>query len=113
VMPLDSVQAGWMVAPTPVAVRIPPRKTRRRRPRGWLVIVARDEDEIHAKLRRALAADHHTRVIFDRRASGARNHPWVARSLRIHGFAVVPAVGESRRTRQTGLHGGQHVGASA
>lgn len=112
-MPLDSAQAGWLVAPAPVAVRISPRKARRRRLQGWLVIVARDEDEIHAKLRRVLAGDRHTRVIFDRRASGARNHPWVARSLRIHGFAVAPAVGESGRTRQTGLRGGQHVGASA
>ncbi len=111
-IPLDSAQAGGLVAPTPIAVRLPPRKTRRRRPQGWLVIVARDEDEIHAKLRRVLAADRHTRVIFDRRASGARNHPWVARSLRIHGFAVVPAISE-KRTRPTGLHGGEHVGVSA
>ncbi len=110
-IPLDNMQAGWIVAPAPVSAR-PPRRTRRRRPQGWLVIVARDEDEIHAKLRRVLAADRRTRVIFDRRASGARNHPWVARSLRIHGFAVVPAVGE-RRTRQKGLHGGEHVGVSA
>ena len=106
--PLDSVQAGWFVAPAPIAVRLPARKARRRRPQGWLVIVARDEDEIHAKLRRVLAADRHTRVIFDRRANGARNHPWVARSLRIHGFAVVPAAG-----RRGTSHGGQHVGASA
>jgi len=104
VIPLDSVPAGWIVASAPSTARLPARKARRRRPQGWLVIVARDEDEIHAKLRRVLAADLLTRVIFDRRANGARNHPWVARSLRIHGFAVVPAVG---------LHGGQHVGASA
>jgi hypothetical protein len=58
------------------------------------VVVARDEDEIHDKLRRVFAADRHTRVIFDRRADGARNHPWVARNLRLHGFAVVPAVGK-------------------
>jgi len=61
------------------------------------VIVARDEGKIHEKLRRVLAADRHTRVIFDRRASAARNHPWVARSLRIHSFAVVAAVGGERR----------------
>jgi hypothetical protein len=112
-MRLDSAQAGLFVAPAPIAVRLPPRTTRPRRPRGWLVIVARDEDEIHAKLRRVLATDRHTRVIFDRRANGARNHPWVARSLRIHGFAVVPAAGGKERTRQTVLHGGEHVGASA
>jgi hypothetical protein len=59
--------------------------------------VARDEDEIHAKLRRVLAADQHVQLIFDRRADGSRNPPWVTRSLRIHGFAVVPAMGRSRQ----------------
>lgn len=111
--PLDSAQAGWVVAEAPTPVRLPLRKARRRRPLGWLVVVARDEDEIHDKLRRVFAADRHTRVIFDRRADGARNHPWVARSLRLHGFAIVPAVGNPAEERQTGLHGGQHVGADA
>ena len=67
------------------------------RPRRWLVVVAREEDEIHAKLRRVLAADRHVRVIFDRRANAARNPPWVTGSLRIHGFAVIPAVGKGRQ----------------
>ena len=110
---LDSARAEWVVAEAPTAMRVPPRKTRRPPPQGWLVVVARDEDEIHDKLRRIFAADRHTRVIFDRRANGARNHPWVARSLRLHGFAVVPAVGNLAEERQTGLHGGQHVGANA
>jgi len=112
-MRLDSARAGWVVAEAPTAMRVPTRRARRRRPRGWLVVVARDEDEIHDKLRRIFAADRHTRVIFDRRANGARNQPWVARSLRLHGFAVVPAVGNLAEERQTGLHGGQHVGANA
>jgi hypothetical protein len=60
--------------------------------------VACEEDEIHAKLRRVLAADRHVRVIFDRRANAARNPPWVTRSLRIHGFAVIPAAGKRRKT---------------
>ena len=94
-------------------MRVPPRKARRRRPQGWLVVVARDEDDIHDKLRRIFAADRQTRVIFDRRANGARNHPWVARSLRLHGFAVVAAIGKPAEQRQTGLQGGQHVGANA
>ena|SRR6266446_10326678 len=67
------------------------------RPRHWLVVVDREEDEIHAKLRRVLAADRHVRVIFDRRATAARNPPWITRSLRIHGFAVIPAVGKGRQ----------------
>ncbi len=67
------------------------------RPRRWLVVVAREEDEIHAKLRRVLAADRHARVIFDWRATAARNPPWVTRSLRTHGFAVIPAVGKGRQ----------------
>jgi len=67
------------------------------RPRHWLVVVAREEDEIHAKLRRVLAVDRHVRVIFDRRATAARNPPWVTRGLRIHGFAVIPAVGKGRQ----------------
>ena len=67
------------------------------RPRHWLVVVAREEDQIHAKLRRVLAADRRVRVIFDRRATAARNPSWVTRSLRIHGFAVIPAVGTGRQ----------------
>ena len=112
-MRLDSARAGWVVAEAPATMRVSPRNARRRRPRGWLVVVARDEDEIHDKLRRIFAADPRTRVIFDRRANGARNHPWVARSLRLHGFAIVPAVGNPVEERQTGLHGGQHVGVNA
>jgi hypothetical protein len=72
-----------------------PRKTKGR-PHRWLVVAARDEDEIHAKLRRVLAADRHVRVIFDRRATASRTPPWVTRSLRIHGFAVISAVGKRR-----------------
>jgi hypothetical protein len=60
--------------------------------------VACEEDEIHAKLRRVLAADRHVRVIFDRRANTSRNPPWLTRSLRIHGFAVVPAIGKDRQS---------------
>jgi hypothetical protein len=67
------------------------------RPRRWLVVLVREEDEIHAKLRRVLAADRDARVIFDWRATAARNPPWVTRSLRIHGFAVIPAVGKGRQ----------------
>lgn len=112
-IPLDSAQVGSVVAQAPTAMRLPLRKASRRRPPGWLVVVARDEDEIHEKLCRLLAAARRTRVIFDRRANPARNHPWVARSLRLHGFAIVPAVGMPAEERQTGLHGGQHVGANA
>jgi hypothetical protein len=60
--------------------------------------VARDEDEIHAKLRRVRTADRHVRVIFDRRANTSRKPPWLTRSLRIHGFAVVPAIGKGRQS---------------
>ena len=67
------------------------------RPRRWFVVVAREEDEIHAKLRRVLAADRHVRVIFDGRANTVRNPPWVTRSLRIHGFAVILAVAKGRQ----------------
>jgi len=42
-------------------MQFPPRKTTGR-PRYWLVVVAREEDEIHAKLRRVLAADRHVRA---------------------------------------------------
>ncbi len=69
--------------------RLPPRKVPGRRPPHWLVIVARDEDDIHAKLQRVLAGDRHVRVIFDRRRDASRNPPWVTRSLCLHGFAVV------------------------
>lgn len=112
-IPPDSAQVGSVVAPAPTAMRRRLRKAGRRRSPGWLVVVARDEDEIHERLRRLLAADRRTRVIFDRRANPARNHPWVARSLRLYGFAVVPAVGMSAEETQTGLNGGQHVGANA
>jgi hypothetical protein len=94
VIPVDSAQAGRVVAQAPTAMS---RKAGRRQPPGWLVIVSREEDGIHERLRRVLAADRHTRVIFDRRASAARNHPWVARSLRLHGFAVVPTFDGQRR----------------
>ena len=77
------------------STRFPPRKTKGR-PQRWLVVVARDEDEIHAKLRQILTADRHVRVIFDRRANDLRNPPWVTRSLRTHGFAVVPVGGQAR-----------------
>lgn len=76
--------------------RLPPRKVPGRRPPHWLVIVARDEDEIHARLQRVLAGDRHVRVIFDRRGDTSRNQPWVTRSLRLHGFAVVLAARKSR-----------------
>jgi hypothetical protein len=66
------------------------------RPQRRLVVVARDEDRIHAKLRRVFAADAPVSVIFDRRANASRNPPWLTRSLRIHGFAVVPAMGRGR-----------------
>jgi hypothetical protein len=58
--------------------------------------VARDEDEIHAKLQRVLAGDRHIRVIFDRRGDTSRNPPWVTRSLGLHGFAVVLAARKGR-----------------
>ncbi len=78
-------------------MRFPPRKATGR-PQRWLIVVARDEDEIHAKLRRVLAADRHVRVIFDRRANTSRNPAWVTRSLRIHRFAVVSAMGKGRQS---------------
>ena len=59
------------------------------RPR-WLVVVARDQDEVHHKLSAALSDDHLVRVIFDRRRDPGRNPEWVSRSLRGCGFAVVP-----------------------
>ena len=37
----------------------------------WLVVVVRDQDEIHRKLRAALSDDAFVRVIFDRRGDGA------------------------------------------
>ncbi len=58
--------------------------------------MARDEDEIHAKLQRVLAGDRHVRVIFDRRGDTSRNPPWVTRSLCLHGFAVVLAARKGR-----------------
>jgi len=59
------------------------------RPR-WLVVVARDQDEVHHKLSAALSDDCLVRVIFDRRTDPGRNPEWVSRSLRECGFAVVP-----------------------
>ena len=56
----------------------------------WLVVVARDQDEIHRKLRATLSDDPFVRVIFDRRQDDERNPAWVGRSLRACGFAVVP-----------------------
>ena len=76
--------------------RLPPRKVPSRRPPHWLVIVARDEDNIHAKLQRVLAGDRHVRVIFDRRGDTSRNPPWVTRSLCLHGFAVALAARKGR-----------------
>jgi hypothetical protein len=76
--------------------RLPPRKVPGRRPPHWLVIVARDEDDIHAKLQRVLAGDRHVRVIFDRRRDTSRNPLWVTRSLCLHGFAVVLAARKGR-----------------
>ena len=76
--------------------RLPPRKVPGRGPSHWLVIVARDEDEIHAKLQRVLAGDRQVRVIFDRRGDTSRNPPWVTRSLGLHGFAVVLAARKGR-----------------
>jgi len=68
------------------------------RPRRWLVVVAREEDEIHAKLRRVLAADRHLRVIFDRRASGwsSRSCPVVTPARAEDRLVVDPLIGKQR-----------------
>jgi hypothetical protein len=75
-------------------MQFPPRKTIARTPKQshrWLIVVARDEDVMHAKFRRIFSADRNVCVIFDRRADDSRNRPWLNRSLRIHGFAIVAA----------------------
>jgi hypothetical protein len=93
---LGRAEVEHLVGQPPASTKLLPRRTKGHR-RHWLVVVAREEDQIHEKLRRVLAADRHVRVIFDRRANGSRNPPWVTRSLRLHGFAVVPAVDKRRQ----------------
>src|SRR2546426_6877066 len=57
-------------------------RRRRANPRPrWLVVVARDQDEVHHKLSAALSDDCLVWVIFDRRRDPGRNPEWVSRSL--------------------------------
>ena len=90
----DAARAADNATRTPRPRLFRSTRSPRKRARRWLVVVARDEDAIHSQLRRLFANDRQVRVIFDRRADSSRNHPSVARSLSIHGFAVVVATGE-------------------
>ena len=58
-------------------------------PIEWIVLVARDQPDLHAHLCRAFSRDQKVEIVMDRRRSPRRNPPWLEDRLRIHGAAVV------------------------
>ena len=55
----------------------------------WIILVARDQDDLFAHLERAFARDSKVEIILDRRKDYRRNPPGVEERLRIHGAVVV------------------------
>jgi len=55
----------------------------------WIILVARDQDDLFAHLERAFARDSKVEIIQDRRKDYRRNPPGVEERLRIHGAVVV------------------------
>ena len=58
-------------------------------PAEWIILVARDQDDLFTHLERAFARDSKVEIILDRRKDYRRNPPGVEERLRIHGAVVV------------------------
>jgi hypothetical protein len=56
----------------------------------WVILVAREEDELYEHLRAAFAGDPKVRVVLDRRTDEARNSPRINERLHTARVVIIP-----------------------